>query len=197
MFRKVDWEIKEWLTNNGTIEEGRKVRNSDFIVPTGKGWYTFLTFLYENRDAFYVAREVMIPLLLQCELVRLSREEAPNLKKYVFSILAEDAGRSLFDDDLHGKVEKEVIRLLFKWMDENPELVKSWVERAIASDSYKYKEVKEFLLLSEGLEATGFIHSYPELYKTLVRKEWLNEEGIVRDYYPIIHQSSGVTTTYK
>lgn len=197
MFRKVDWEIKEWLTNNGTIEEGRKVRNSDFIVPTGKGWYTFLTFLYENRDAFYVAREVMIPLLLQCELVRLSREEAPNLKKYVFAILAEDADRLLSDDDLHGKAEKEVIRLLFKWMDENPELVKSWVERAIASDSYKYKEVKEFLLLSEGLEATEFIHSYPELYKALVRKEWLNEEGIVRDYYPMIHQSSGVTTTYK
>ena len=197
MFRKVDWEIKEWLTKSSTIGEGRKLRNSDFIVPTGKGWYTFVTFLYENRDTFYAAREVMIPLLLQCELVRLTQEEAPNLKKYVFEILAEDADRLFSDDDFHGKAEKEVIRLLFKWMDENPELVKSWVERAIASDSYKYKEVKEFLLLSEGLEATGFIHTYPELYKALVRKEWLNEEGIVRDYYPMIHQSSGVTTTYK
>ena len=137
MFRSVDWEIKEWLLKRGSIEEGRKVRNSEFIVPTGKGWYTFVTFLYENRDAFYAAREALIPLLQQCELVRIIEEEAPNLKKYVFAILAEDVNRILTDEDVHGKPDKDVIRLLFKWMDEDAELVKTWVESTIKTDSYK------------------------------------------------------------
>ena len=197
MFRKVDWNIKDFLTKNGMIEEGSKVRNSDYMLPTGIGWYTFVTFLYENMDAFQSLRGDLIPLLQQCELVSLSPEEAPNLKKYVFAILAEDVNRMLSDDDVYGKPDKEVIRLLFKWMDEDEELVKSWVESSLTSDSYKYDVVKEFLLLSEGLEATRFIRAYPELYKSLIRKEWLDKDGIVKDYYPMIHQSSGLTTTYK
>lgn len=197
MFRKVDWEIKEFLAKSGVIEEGSKNRNSGFIVPTGKGWYTFVTFLYENRDVFNVLKGELIPILLQCELVRITQDEAPNLKRYVFAILADDLNETLMDEAGYGKPNKEVIRLLFKWMDENPELVKSWVERTIETDSYKYDPVKEFLLLHEGLEALAFINQFPDIYKKLIRKEWLDENGIVDDYYPMIHQSSGVTTSYK
>lgn len=57
MFRKVNWDIKDFLMKNGMIEEGGKMRNSDYMLPTGKGWYTFVTFLYENRDAFKALRE--------------------------------------------------------------------------------------------------------------------------------------------
>lgn len=139
----------------------------------------------------------MIPLLLQCELMGFSEKEAPYLKKYVFSILADDVDQILADDKTYEKPDKEVIRLLFKWMDENPELVKAWAENAIGKSSHKYSVIKEFLLLSEGLEALRFIQTYPEIYKALVKKEWLDDEGIVHDYYPMIHQSSGVTTSYK
>ena len=68
MFRKVDWSAKEFFTKHRMIEESSKLRNSYFMLPFGKGWYTFVTFLYENRDAFseYIAN--LIPLLLQCEL---------------------------------------------------------------------------------------------------------------------------------
>ena len=197
MFRKVDWQAKDFFEKHGLIDKGTKIRNSDYMLPSGRGWYTFITFLYENRDVFYASRENLIPLLLQCELVGFSEKEAPNLKKYVFSILADDVNHIFTDDRIHVKPDKEVIRLLFKWMDENPELVKSWAEVAIESESYKYDVIKEFLLLSEGLEDLRFIHTYPEVYKGLVKKEWLDDDGIVHDYYPMINQSSGLTTTYK
>jgi len=197
MFRKVDWNAKKYFEKHGLIDKDTKIRNSYYMLPSGKGWYTFVTFLYENRDAFYASRGNLIPLLLQCELVGFSEEEAPNLKKYVFSVLADDVKQILADDKSYEKPDKEVIRLLFKWMDENPELIKSWAEAAIESESYKYDVIKEFLLLSEGFEALRFIHTYPEVYKALVRKEWLDEEGIVHEYYPMIHQSSGLTTSYK
>lgn len=197
MFRKVNWDVKEFLMKRGVIEKGGKIRNSDYIMPSGKGWYVFVTFLYENRDAFNSLREELIPLLLQCELVSITQEEAPNLKKYVFSILADDVERILSEDESYEKPDKEVIRLLFKWMDENPELIKSWVEKALVTDSYEFDVIKNFLLLSETIDAADFIYRYPELYKSLIRKEWLDKDGIVEDYYPIIHQASGVTTTYK
>ena len=197
MFRKVDWNVKDFLIKRGAIEKGGRIRNSDYILPSGKGWYTFVTFLYENRDAFDALKEDLIPLLLQCELVSFTQDEAPNLKKYVFSILADDVERILSEVERYEKPNKEVIRLLFKWMDENPELIKSWVEKALVTDSYEFDVIKDFLLLSETLDAAGFIYRNSELYKSLIRKEWLDEEGIVRDYYPIIHQASGVTTTYK
>lgn len=197
MFQKVDWNAKEFLMKRGLIDTSEKIRNSYYMLPSGKGWYTFVTFLYENRDVFYELRDNLIPLLLQCELVGFSEKEAPNLKKYVFSILADDVNQIFADDRIQGKPDKAVIRLLFKWMDENPELVRSWAESAIEYESYKYDVIKEFLLLSEGIEALRFIHTYPEVYKELIRKEWLDDEGIVDDFYPMIHQSSGLTTTYK
>lgn len=197
MFRKVDWNAKVFFEKHGLIDKDTKIRNSSYMLPSGKGWYTFVTFLYENRDAFYASRGNLIPLLLQCELVGFSEKEAPYLKKYVFSILADDVDQILADDKTYEKPDKEVIRLLFKWMDENPELVKAWAENAIGKSSHKYSVIKEFLLLSEGLEALRFIQTYPEIYKALVKKEWLDDEGIVHDYYPMIHQSSGVTTSYK
>ena len=197
MFRKVDWEMKDFLLRSGMIGKDEKVRNSDFMPPTGIGWYTFVTFLYENRDAFWKLRSELIPLLLQCELVRIEQADAPNLKKYVFAIFADYMEQMLAGDVVAEKPNKEVVRLLFKWMDENPEKVKSWVEKAIVSDDYHYEVIKEFLLLHEGLEATRFIYTYPELYKDVVREEWLDEGGLVNDYYPMIHQASGVTTTYK
>lgn len=197
MFRKVDWNIKDILLKSGMIDRNGKIRNSDYMLPTGKGWYTFVTFLYNNRDAFYALREDMIPLLLQCELVSLKEEEAPNLKKYVFDIFAEDVNRILSSDEVRGKPHKEVIRILFKWMNENPELVKTWVENTLIHHSYKNDVVKEFLLLTETLDPLSFIYTYPDLYKSLIRMEWMNDDGIVRDYYPMVHQSSGVTTTYK
>ena len=193
MFRKVDWYLIESLKKNGVIEKDCKIRNSDYMVPTGRGWYTFVTFLYENRDVFKALRGDLIPLLLQCEWVSIEPEEAPNLRNYVFSILADDMDLTLAVDE----PKKGVVRLLFKWMDENPELIKSWTERAVSSNSRKYNSIKEFLLLSEGIDATMFIYTYPEIYKSLVRKEWLGEEGFVREYFPIIYQSSGVTTTLK
>lgn len=197
MFRKVDWNTKEYFKKRGLIEGRNQERNSSFLLPSGKGWYTFVTFLYENRDVFRVSRKITIPLLLQCELVGFSEKDAPNLKKYVFAILADDVTQILANEEAHEKPDKEVVRLLFKWMDEDPDLIKSWVENAIASDSYKYDVIKEFLLLNEGLDALGFIYKYPETYKAVIKKEWLDEEGIVNDYYPIIHQSSGLTTSYK
>lgn len=197
MFRKVDWSTKEFFTKHGLIEEGSRLRNSYYMLPSGKGWYTFVTFLYENRDVFNAYRGNLISLLLQCELVGFSEKDAPNLKKYVFSILADDVNQLLADDRILEKPDKEVIRLLFKWMDENPELVKTWAENAIGKSSYKYDVIKEFLLLSEGLETLGFTHKYPDIYKTLIRQEWLDDEGIVHHYYPMIHQSSGLTTSYK
>ncbi len=197
MFRKVDWSTKEFFAKHGLIEEGSRLRNSYYMLPSGKGWYTFVTFLYENRDVFNAYRGNLISLLLQCELVGFSDKDAPNLKKYVFSILADDVNQLLVDDRILEKPDKEVIRLLFKWMDENPELVKTWAENAIGKSSYKYDVIKEFLLLSEGLETLGFTHKYPDIYKTLIRQEWLDDEGIVHDYYPMIHQSSGLTTSYK
>ena len=114
------------------------------MLPSGKGWYTFVTFLYENREAFNAYRSNLIPLLLQCELVSLSEKDAPNLKKYVFSILADDVNQTLADDRILEKPDKNVIRLLFKWMNENPELIKMWVEKALEANSYKYKVIKEF-----------------------------------------------------
>lgn len=197
MFRKVDWNVTKSFEEHSLIDKGTKIRNSYYMLPSGKGWYTFVTFLYENRDAFYASRGNLIPLLLQCELVSIAEEEAPNLKKYVFSVLADDVKQILADDKSYEKPDKDVIRLLFKWMDENPELIKSWAETAIESEYYKYNVIKEFLLLSEGIESILFIRTYPEVYKALIKKEWLNEEGIVHDYYPMIHQSSGLTTSYK
>lgn len=197
MFRKVDWSTKEFFTEQRMNEEGSKLRNSDFMLPFGKGWYTFVTFLYENRNVFNAYKSNLIKLLLQCELVGFSEKDAPNLKKYVFSILADDVNQTLADDRIHEKPDKEVIRLLFKWMNENPEQIKMWTEKALETDSYKYKVIKEFLLLSEGIETLGFINTYPEIYKALIRHEWLDDEGIVHDYYPMIHQSSGLTTSYK
>ena len=196
MFRKVDWNAKAFFEKHGLIDKDSKIRNSSFMLPFGKGWYTFVTFLYENKDVFYASRGSLIPLLLQCELVGFSEEEAPNLKKYVFSILADDVNQILADDNIHDEPDKEVIRLLFKWMNENPELIKTWAEGTIGSDSYKYDVIKEFLLLNEGGEAMAFINAYPEIYKNIIRQEWLDDEGIVDDYYPMIHQSSGVTTSY-
>ena len=197
MFRKVDWSTKEFFTEQRMNEEGSKLRNSDFMLPFGKGWYTFVTFLYENRNVFNAYKSNLITLLLQCELVGFSEKDAPNLKKYVFSILADDVNQTLADDRIHEKPDKEVIRLLFKWMNENPEQIKMWTEKALETDSYKYKVIKEFLLLSEGIETLSFINTYPEIYKALIRHEWLDDEGIVHDYYPMIHQSSGLTTSYK
>lgn len=197
MFRKVDWSTKEFFTEQRMNEEGSKLRNSDFMLPFGKGWYTFVTFLYENRNVFNAYKSNLITLLLQCELVGFSEKDAPNLKKYVFSILADDVNQTLADDRIHEKPDKEVIRLLFKWMNENPEQIKMWTEKALETDSYKYKVIKDFLLLSEGIETLGFINTYPEVYKALIRYEWLDDEGIVHDYYPMIHQSSGLTTSYK
>lgn len=197
MFRKVDWSTKEFITEQRMNEEGSKLRNSDFMLPFGKGWYTFVTFLYENRNVFNAYKSNLITLLLQCELVGFSEKDAPNLKKYVFSILADDVNQTLADDRIHEKPDKEVIRLLFKWMNENPEQIKMWTEKALETDSYKYKVIKEFLLLSEGIETLGFINTYPEIYKALIRHEWLDDEGIVHEYYPMIHQSSGLTTSYK
>ena len=197
MFRKVDWNTKVFFEKHGLIDKDTKTRNSSFMLPSGKGWYTFLTFLYENRDVFYVSRGNLIPLLLQCELVGFSEEDAPNLRKYVFSILADDVSQILSDEKIHEKPDKEVIRLLFKWMNENSELIKAWAEETIYSDSYKYAVIKEFLLLNEGGETMAFINAYPGIYKNIIRQEWLDDEGIVHDYYPMIHQSSGVTTSYK
>lgn len=197
MFRKVDWNAKELFTKHRLINEDSRLRNSDYMLPSGKGWYTFVTFLYENRDAFNAYRGNLIPLLLQCELVGFSEKDGPNLKKYVFSILADDVNQTLADDRIHEKPDKNVIRLLFKWMNENPELIKMWAEKALESDSYKRNVIKEFLLLSEGIETLGFINTYPDIYKALIRQEWLDDEGIVHDYYPMIHQSSGLTTSYK
>ncbi len=197
MFRKVNWDIKDFLMKRGMIDENSKVRNSDYMLPNGKGWYTFVTFLYNNRDAFYALREDMIPLLLQCELVSLTKDEAPNLKQYVFSILAEDVNWILSRDEVHEKPSKEVIRLLFKWMDENPEMIKTWVENTLVCHSYKNDVIKRFLLISETLDPLVFINTYPALYKSLIRMEWMDNDGFVRDYPFMVHQSSGVTTTYK
>lgn len=197
MFRKVDWNAKVFFEKHGLIDKDAKIRNSSFMLPYGKGWYTFVTFLYENRDVFYASRGSLIPLLLQCELVGFREEEAPNLKKYVFSILADDVKQILADDNIYVEPDKEVIRLLFKWMNENPELIKIWAEETIGSDSHKYDVIKEFLLLNEGGEALAFINAYPEIYKNIIRQEWLDDEGIVHDYHTMIHQSSGVTTSYK
>ncbi len=115
-------------------------------------------------------------------------------KKYVFTILADDVNQTLADDRILEDPDKNVIRLLFKWMNENPEQIKM-VEKALEVDSYKYDIIKKFLLLSEGVEAMGFINTYPDIYKALIRQEWLDDEGIVHDYYPMIHQSSGLTTS--
>lgn len=197
MFRKVDWNTKEFFIKNRLIEEDSKLRNSNYMLPSGKGWYTFVTFLYENREAFNAYRSNLIPLLLQCELVSFSEKDAPNFKKYVFSILADDVNQTLADDRILEEPDKNVIRLLFKWMNENPELIKMWAEKALEVDSYKYKVIKDFLLLNEGMETVNFINTYPNIYKALIKKEWLDDEGIVHDYYPIIHQSSGLTTSYK
>ena len=197
MFRKVDWNDKEFFTKHQLINEDSRLRNSDYMLPSGKGWYTFITFLYENRDAFNTYKGNLIPLLLQCELVGFSEKDAPNLKKYVFSILADDVNQTLADDRILEKPDKNVIRLLFKWMNENPEQIKMWAEKALEVDTYKYKVIKEFLLLSEGIEAIYFINTYPDIYKDLIRHEWLDDKGIVHDYYPMIHQSSGLTTSYK
>lgn len=197
MFRKVDWNAKEFFTKHKLIKEGLRLRNSDYMLPSGKGWYTFVTFLYENRDAFNAYRGNLIPLLLQCELVGISEKDAPNLKKYVFSILADDINQTLANDRILEKPDKNVIRLIFKWMNENSVLIKMWVEKALEVNSFKYDVFKEFLLLSEGVEAIGFINTYPDIYKALIRQEWLDDEGIVHDYYPMIHQSSALTTSYK
>ena len=197
MFRKVDWSAKEFFESHRMIDEESKLRNSVFMLPSGKGWNTFITFLYENRDAFNAYRSNLIPLLLQCELVCFSAQNAPNFKKYVFTILADDVNQTLANDRILEEPDKNVIRLLFKWMNENPEQIKMWVEKALEGDSYKYDIIKKFLLLSEGVEAMGFINTYPDIYKALIRQEWLDDEGIVHDYYPMIHQSSGLTTSYK
>ena len=45
MFRKVDWNAKEFFTKHQLINEDSRLRNSDYILPSGKGWYTFITFL--------------------------------------------------------------------------------------------------------------------------------------------------------
>lgn len=46
MFRKVDWSAKEFFESHRMIDEESKLRNSVFMLPSGKGWNTFITFLY-------------------------------------------------------------------------------------------------------------------------------------------------------
>lgn len=84
------------------------------MLPFGKGWYTFVTFLYENRNVFNAYKSNLITLLLQCELVGFYEKDAPNPKKYVFSILADDVNQTLADDRIHEKPDKEVIRASFQ-----------------------------------------------------------------------------------
>ena len=195
MFRKIDWDSKNFLEDNGALVKGVKYRNSQFMLPSGKGWMTFVKFLYLNREVYYTASNYLIPLLLECELVAIKGNESELLSQYVFEILADDVDR-MYTNELSVTPQKGVLRLLFKWMRKDKTRIRKWAEQALTDDSYKYDSIKELIMLGDNMQMSGFTYYCSDLYKEYVKTEWLDEHGIVKDYYPMISQSSAISTSF-
>lgn len=194
MFRDVDFELRESLVKYGALDPDVKYRNSQFIVPVGKGWKTFVEFLYENRDIFIKYRHAFVPLLLECELVKIDEKEIGNLPQQVFDILMSDAEQWLYTDDRYHKYEVRILRLLFKWIEKGKERVRKFAEDALCGDSYKHDQIREFIM-TESDYMYGFQLYCPDVYKSILKKDWLDENGIIENYHNL-HVASASSTSF-
>lgn len=195
MFRDIDFELRENLAKSGALESDVKYRNSQFILPVGKGWKTFVEFLYENRDVFYKYRHAFVPLLLECELVKIKEEEIGNLPQQVFEILMTDTEQWLHTDVRYHKYENRILRLLFKWIEKGKERVGEFAKDALSGDSYKHDQIRQFIL-TEGDCMYGFQLYFPDVYKSILNKDWLDENGIVEESYNLHIASASSTSFY-
>ena len=194
MFRDIDFELREKLANYGGLEPDVKYRNSQFIAPVGKGWKTFVEFLFKNRDIFNKYRHTFVPLLLECELVKISKEEIGNLPQQVFEILMSDAEQWLHADVRYHNYEERILRLLFKWVERGKERVWKFAEKALNGDSYKHDQIRKFIL-TESEYMYGFQLYCPDVYKAILKKDWLDEDGIVENYHNL-HVASPSSTSF-
>lgn len=195
MFRDIDFDGRMILERSGVLDPDVKYRNSQFILPVGKGWKTFVEFLYENRDVFYKYRHAFVPLLLECELVKIKEDEIGNLPQQVFEILMTDAEQWLHTDARYHKYENRILRLLFKWIKKGKERVGKFAEDALYGDSYKHDQIRQFIL-TEGDCMYGFQLYFPDVYKSILNKDWLDENGIVEEYYNLHIASASSTSFY-
>ena len=194
MFRDIDFDGRRLLEKYGALEHNEKYRNSQFIVPVGKGWKTFVDFLFNNREIFHEYRHAFVPLLLECELVKIKEYEIGNLPRQVFEILMSDAEQWLHTDDRYQKYEIRVLRLLFKWIEKGKERVKKFAEEALNGDSYKHEQIRKFIL-TESEYMSGFQLYCPDVYKSILKKDWLDEDGIVENYHNL-HVASPSSTSF-
>lgn len=195
MFRDIDFEGRRFIEERGLLDANEKYRNSQFIVPVGKGWSTFVDFLYTNRDVFYAHRKSFVPLLLECELVKMDSEVLGNLPQQVFEILADDLECWLHDNSNYDYYEEKILRLLFKWIKKGIPKIKNLAMECINGSSYKHSSIRKFILTEHQISIVGFIYYCTDIYKSIIRKEWINDNGIVDNYYNL-HIVSALSTSY-
>jgi hypothetical protein len=195
MFRDIDFEGRRFIEERGLLDSNEKYRNSQFIVPVGKGWSTFVDFLYVNRDIFYANRTTFIPLLLECELVKIDSETLGNLPQQVFEILADDLERWLHDDLNYDYYEEKALRLLFKWIKRDVSRIEKLTIECLNSSSYKHESIRKFILTESFGCMIGFIYYCTNTYKSIIQKDWIDENGIVDNYHDL-HIVSALSTSY-
>lgn len=194
MFRDIDYDGRRLLEKYGALDSNKKYRNSQFIVPVGKGWNTFVEFLYDNRDVFDKYRNSFVSLLLECEYVKISEDEIGMLQDHVFEILMTDAEQWLHNAAFYRDYDIKILRLLFKWIQRGQERICKFTEEALTGDSHKHKHIRKFIL-TEGDYMMGFQLHCPDMYKSIIYKDWLDKDGIVEDYHNL-HIASASSTSY-
>jgi len=194
MFRDIDFDGRHFLEEHGFLEQNTKYRNSQFIVPVGKGWKTFVEFLYNNREVFRKYRNTFIPQLLECELVNIKEKEIGNLPQYVFEILLEDVEQWLHNNSYYENYNENVLRLLFKWIKRGLPGIKRLLNESLRGSSYKHELIRRFVL-TDNNSTLGLIYYYTDIYKTIVEKDWIKDNGIVEDYHNL-HVASALSTSY-
>lgn len=194
MFRDIDFNGRRILEEHGLLEQNTKYRNSQFIVPVGKGWKTFVEFLYNNREVFKKYRKTFIPQLLECELVNIKEKEIGNLPQYVFEILLEDVEQWLHNDSYYENYNENIFRLLFKWIKRGMPEIKRLLNESLRGTSYKHELIRRFVL-TDNNSTLGLIYYYTEIYKAIVEKDWIKANGIVEDYHNL-HIASALSTSY-
>lgn len=193
MFRDINFDGMRFIKERET-SPNVKYRNSQFIVPVGRGWLTFVQFIHSNRNIYYQCRNEFLPLLLECELVKMDNELAEKLQKLVFEILADDLDCWLCDK-VQSKHVNDVLRLLFKWIKCDIPRIRKIAKSSLTKPSYRYDVIRRFILLENKIYVTGFIYLCTDVYEKIIQKEFKDDEGIVKDYDGI-HVASALSTSY-
>lgn len=194
MFRDIDFKGKLFLEQQGALEPNTKYRNSQFIVPVGKGWKTFVEFLYNNREVFKKYRNTFIPQLLECELVKIEEHEIGDLPQHVFEILLDDVEQWLYSESYDENYNENILRLLFKWIKRGIPRITKLLDESLRGTSYKHEFIRHFVL-TENYSTLGVIYYCADIYKAIVKKDWITDNGIVEDYHNL-HVASALSTSY-